>query len=57
MGWLDFYFILEKHKGNLNKITINELRNAAKKNPNEPITALGLAVWKYIEELEKGENN
>lgn len=50
MGWLDYYRLLEHHKGNLNNATKGELDAAARANPNDPESALKLAKQKFEEE-------
>ncbi|GEM_PF-1600531 len=47
MGWLDYYRLLEKYDGDLSKATPEELEAAARANPNDPATALQIAMEKY----------
>lgn len=50
MSWLDYYRLLEKHSGHLEKATKEELRNATRGNPNTPFDARRLAEKKYRSE-------
>lgn len=50
MGWVDYYKLLEKYKGDLSKATKAELRIAAGRNPDNPVDARKLAEEKWEED-------
>lgn len=50
MGWLDWYHLIKKYDGNLNRASSDEIRKCIEANPNDPISALKLAMDKYREE-------
>jgi len=47
MSWWDYYRLLKKYNGDLSKAKPEELEEAAKANPNDPSTALWIAMQKY----------
>lgn len=47
MGWYNYYTLLEKYAGDLNKATKEEMKNAADWNPNNPHDARALAEKIY----------
>jgi hypothetical protein len=47
MSWLDYYELLEKYDGDLNRATQEEMLFAAKCNPNDPPTARTIAEKEY----------
>ncbi len=55
MGWLDYYRLLEKYKGDLSKATKDERDYARRSNPNTPHDALALAEKKYKRSTLKTE--
>lgn len=54
MSWLEYYRLLEKYNGDLQRASGNELAEAARGNPNDPISALTVARRKYLE--DKNDN-
>lgn len=48
MSWLDYYELLQKYDGDLSRATQEEMRFAAKCNPNDPPSARAIAErnWK-----------
>ena len=52
MGWFDYYVLLEKYNGDLSKATKEEMKYAARCNPNNPPDARALAEKKYKEKHE-----
>ena len=55
MSWFDYYRLLEKYDGNLEKATKEEMAYAARCNPNNPPDARALAEKKWAEKAEKKE--
>ena len=49
MGWFDYYRLLEKYNGDLEKATEEEMRSAFRGNPNDPPSARALAEKKWEE--------
>ncbi len=49
MSWRDYYRLLEKYNGNLSKATKAEMKEAARGNPNDPVSARQLAEKKWAE--------
>lgn len=47
MGWLDYYWLIEKYDGDLSAATREELEAAARANPNDPESARGIAQEAY----------
>ncbi len=47
MGWIQYYNLLEKYKGDFSKATKKEKDWAARGNPNDPYSALELAREKF----------
>lgn len=43
MGWMDYYRLYESYDGDLSKASKDELRQAARNNPNDPSTAKRIA--------------
>lgn len=50
MGWIQYYRLLEKYDGDLEKATGEELSWAARGNPNTPEAARALAEEKWEQE-------
>lgn len=48
MSWLDYYELLEKYDGNLNRATKDEMSFAAKCNPNDPSSARAVAESAWL---------
>lgn len=46
MGWIDYYRILERHRS-FTRAPKEELRAAARTNPNDPMTAMYIASRKF----------
>lgn len=55
MGWLTYYYLLEKYNGNLSKATKEEMDLAFRDNPNTPPEARVFAEKKW-QENKKQEN-
>lgn len=53
MSWLDYYRLLERYDGDLDKASRRELASAARGNPNDPPSALRLARQKWQEALNE----
>ena len=53
MSWINYYNLLEKYNGNLDKATEKELEIAAKWNPNDPVRARRIAEKKWKESRKK----
>lgn len=49
MGWIDYYRLLDQYEGDLSKAKEKELKQAARNNPNDPVTARKIATAKYKE--------
>lgn len=48
MGWITYYRLFEKYDGNITKSTEEEVKFAARDNPNDPETACRIAEEKWI---------
>lgn len=50
MGWYDFYNLLKKYSGDLDKATKEELSFCWRANPDDPLKAREIAEKKWREE-------
>jgi len=46
-GWIDYYFLLRKYSGDLTRMSLHEKNRAARRNLDDPYTALSIAQRKY----------
>ncbi len=53
MGWIDYYKLLKKYKGDLRSITPGEKRLLMHNNPRTPKEALAVALEKYRQDNAK----
>lgn len=53
MGWVDYYKLLKKYKGDLASITPGERRLLAHNNPKTPQESFAVALEKYNKETAK----
>ena len=51
MSWIDYYRLLEKYNGDLEKATEEEMDYAFRGNPNDPSSARALAEEKWKEKM------
>lgn len=49
MSWIDYYNLLRKYQGKISLANPQEMREAARANPNTPSEAYKIAKQKYQE--------
>jgi hypothetical protein len=52
MSWRDYYYLLKKYNGKIEKATEEELESARRGNPNTPEDALRIARMQYEKDKE-----